>query len=411
MDPDDWNLDQDRPLSPYGLPTKQREFLITGNTGSYSQTRLKREISEKSAKQMDRIQDLLDDLYLLCYGNYLAESEEQVRDEISDLNFPSKSSGAHDISQSREHKDNSVANLSFEIGLLFRMAGLDGQRTHEIVWSFLLGLVGTSSGDFQRESERIGDMLEEINTLYEQRVVREGTNQVTGKTNDISELHKITKSVLRDANINPSIPLTNAVVQYHLRPNESNLALSVRSISEMEAVEWQSNDGPERQVNGIQPRDRDETTIDTIVQRLLSETPLREVEHLRDDLKIDRQQILTREKFGAQADEIFHGLPPNGARAERDNLRVQIDTSVEMLTAVLNRLSAKSEHPSWTSRPVVEESAEKKWSLTKYGQLLHKTMSSGKRDNFWVHYIIADPEELSIQDRELLREVMGDADV
>lgn len=406
----DWKLDRNRPISQYGLSDKQREFIITGNTGSYNRSQLERDISTKSEKQMDRIQDLLDDIYLLCYGDYLSESDEVIRDQLTDLDFPSGSPIEEEISRSDIHSSDPVANLSFELGFLFQMTGLEERRPDEIIWSFLLGLVGSPSGNFQQESERINNLIEQIESLHTRRVVREGTLDIAGEQDDIRELYKITKTVLRDANVSLSVPLVSAIVQYQLYPNDSGLDIDIPSSSEMESLDWQGEGGPEKDADIMNVRDWDEENIHTTVQRLLSETPLRKVEHLKDDLKVDKEQILTREKFGAQADEIFRSLPSDGTRIERDSIRGQIDASLEMLTAVLNRLSAKPDYPLWTSRPVVEEPAEAVWCLTKYGQLLYETMCSEHGNSSWVHYSIADPSMLSTRNSNLLTDVLSDSD-
>jgi len=404
----DWKLDRNRPVSQYGLSNKQREFIITGNTGSYGRTRLERDISTKSAKQMDRIQDLLDDIYLLCHGDYLSESDKMIRDQLTDLDFPSGSSIEQEISRSGLHRGDPVVDLSFELGFLFQMAGLEERHPDEMIWSFLLGLVGSPSGNFQQESERINNLIEQIETLHARRIVREGAKSITGGQDDIRELYKITRAVLRDANVSSSAPLVSAIVQYQLDPNDSNLDIDIPSGSKMESLDWRWEGGPKKDADMMNTSDWDEENIQTTVQRLLSETPLRKVDHLRDDLNVDKEQVLKREKFGAQADEIFHSLPSNGTRIERRAIRRQIDASVEMLTAVLNRLSTKPEYPLWTSRPVVEEPAEAMWCLTQYGQLLYETMFSEHGNPFWVHYLIADPSMLSVQNRDLLTNVLSD---
>ena len=405
----DWKLDRNRPISQYGLSDKQREFIITGNTGSYRRTRLERDISAKSAKQMDRIQDLLDDIYLLCHGDYLSESDEVIRDQLTDLDFPSGSSIEQEISRSDIHRSDPVANLSFELGFLFQMAGLEERRPDELIWSFLLGLVGNPSGNFQQESERINNLIEHVETLHARRVVREGTKDIPGEQDDIRELYNTTKDILRDVNVNPSIPLVSAIVQYQLHPHDSGLDIGLPSVSEMESLDWQWDGGTEKEDEMVKARDWDEENIHTTVRRLLSETPIRKVEHLRDDLNVDKEQILTREKFGAQADEIFRLMPSDGTRIERDTIRGEINASPEMLTAVLNRLSAKSQHPLWTSRPVVEETAEAMWCLTQYGQLLYETMFNNQGNTTWVHYSIADPSMLSTRNRDLLTDVLSDS--
>ncbi|MFB6187634.1 MAG: hypothetical protein ABEI86_12315, partial [Halobacteriaceae archaeon] len=111
---DPWNVDGGYSPPNYVLHGGQRAFIATGDS-PYDDTSSPTESIRKKAEQLPtRIQDVIDDIALLAYGNYLQATKwEDIR------NIEGRAKGVHqpaDFFFTHSERGNPDVQFGFEIG-------------------------------------------------------------------------------------------------------------------------------------------------------------------------------------------------------------------------------------------------------------------------------------------------------
>jgi hypothetical protein len=399
MDTSDWELDQERNPPKPTLTGRERIYLLTGETSGYGEPKLNKWATEKADMLTNRIQDLIDDICLLYLGDYLEDSKGEHVFDVGELQLRTQLVRDQPVVRTGQVATEPALEFAFEIGSLLSMLKVDSVPA-DIVWSFLIGLVGHPESCFEDERGTVERVLRQLENRHQERLFHAGTELALDDADGVPELRETTNEIFQKEGITPVPVLVDAVVQYQINPASAPLDLNTESYP-VDNTEGGPAEQPSVEMNMTK---WDETNVRSLVQTLLAETRLRDVETLCDDLQADVRDINEKMLFGTRVRDIFRHMPQSGSTG---SFPPNTYSSYDMRTGVLHRLTGQEEHPLWTTRPVVEEPEDDLWKLTPYGHLLYRTMFDTGSSTDWVYEILLSENALSAEDESSIRDVLN----
>lgn len=206
-----------------------------------------------------------------------------------------------------------------------------------------------------------------------------------------TEGYRMTAEVVEEEGIEPH-PIVVEEVMYHQTASEDNKKWYKRNakktLSQIEDVV------PLRVVNDLYSRlAADITTIQ-------NETT-QEIDSVRSVIEAFEA---TPTDEGSSAEDSFSV----GSKLTAD-IASSVGVRKAAATPVLNRLSDDEGTELWTTTPVViKKDEEREWKLTAYGTILLYIIQNHQADPSAVFRFAIGPEEISLQDRKLILEVLDE---
>lgn len=426
--------------SDYILSKKQRELLISGDVKSRSE--VNKEALKKRDRLPDRIQHFMDDVALLYTSRSLtkdiwekglvepktesswAKFHRQIRssddgeivlpsgeddDEEKYYNSPFESpsdfwSGFVDVDPTNWKFRNDVfmmndpvlsreVLLGFEIGSMLRMLKPDIEEEipgADLIWGFTLAFIGQPKDDVrdseQNQLERLVDDFDSRQQSRQEEVemVKDFESPDGSQTPD----DDLTKQGIQDAGITPHQVVVEEV-SFHqpTTPNDGDL----------------------------HRRNAKKVTKD-----ISSIVPLREVDELAQMVDVDLDTIERKGASGIKsASSVLKQMWEMETSSHEDltssNVGAEIGESESSVTALLNLLSTKEDYKSLCESPLVKEFDHSKergreWTITPYGMVVARTAFERDGDISWLYRFAIGPEEISLQERKFIIEVLDDFD-
>jgi hypothetical protein len=420
MDGPLWDTNETDPDEQRSLSGIEQQFLLTGDPGTDTISSMEDRVGTKAKKLPDRVQQLIDDISLLYYRGYLEDNEDEIWDRLLLISNRSQVVRESPIARTAYQRSDPELDLGFEVGSIIRFIH-DEQVPAELVWGFIIGLVGESDRDWEREAENLVELFGELEDYYETRLVSAGTE--AHEDDGFQEERNEIREILREQGFAPAPPLVNAVLQEYTRhgiddetfahlenmhmasstdptPTEQQeytrdeivdeTSVEVDSTDLSSSTDPNPDEHPEPPSESSTPEDARRTSLESIVSRLANQTQLRSIDRLAKDLGKDVFKIQNREVWGVDFDSIFCYLGENGETQIQDF--EGINAHRKSKTRVLNLLSYSDS--SVVSYPVTREDSEARWSLTTYGELLYKTRIEHNCSINWIYNLITDSEYL-----------------
>ncbi|MCQ4334236.1 hypothetical protein KM295_12255 [Natronomonas sp. F2-12] len=392
-----WNLDEVSAGEQRVLSEKEREFLMSGDPGSYTSAKMERRAAEKAEKLPDRIQQLVDDVCLLYYRGYVGTSEtREIWEDL--LTITNRSQIVRD-SPIVQTEQSSEIDLGFEIGSLIRMLH-GGDSFPDFTWGTIVGLAGESSENWETEAKNLVELFDNLEERYEWRLFSAGAEAQLddGFTEEREEIREI----LRDYGFAPAPPLVHSILLESTDDGE-------QSLIEHTERSWRAD--PDQTDHPTPPDEHPSTEemrqsgFELVVSRLEEQTHLRDLDRLAKDLREDAIRIQQPGWRKVDIDQAFRVI------AENDETQIQeFDQTEEKgqnnMTTALRRLSYK-DSPT-VNRPVIQENEGDNiyWSLTSYGELLYEVRVVHNCSTNWMYDYIANSGEISDEISQLISELI-----
>ncbi|WP_311170878.1 hypothetical protein [Halobellus ordinarius] len=426
-DPDEMDAGERRSLAPM-----QQQFLLTGDAGEDSPSPMEERIGPKAKKLPDRVQQLIDDISLLYYHGYLEEYEDEIWKGLLSISNRSQVVRESPIARTAYQRSDPELDLGFEVGSIIRFIH-DEQVPAELVWGFIIGLVGESDRDWEREAQNLVELFGELEDYYETRLVSAGTE--AHEDDGFQEERNEIREILREQGFAPAPPLVTAVLQEYTRHgiDDETLAhlenMQMSSSTDPTPIEQQEytrdqivdetsveldytdlssstdpnpTEHPDPPSESPTSEDARRTGFESIVSKLANQTRLRSIDRLAQDLIEDVFHIQSRELWSVDFDSIVCSLGENG-KTHVENFD-EIKATRHSRTHVLRRLSYKDS--SEVNRPVTREDPEAEWSLTPYGELLYKTRIEQNCSTNWIYNLVVNPERLDDDTASIISRVI-----
>lgn len=384
MDDPLWDGSETDPDEQRSLAEMEQQFLLAGNPGTARSSGMEDRIPDKAQKLPDRFQQLVDDISLLYYHGYLEDAEDEIWDDLLSISNRSQVVREPPIVRTASQRSGPELDLGLEIGSILRFIHEEPVPT-ELVWGIIIGLVGESDRNWEREAGNLVELFGELEDYYEARLVSAGRE--AHEDDGFQEERDTIRELLREQGFASAPPLVDAVLQEYttgetaagLGPTEKPLSTDPNPAEYPEPLSVRSS-----------PEDAQRTGLESIVARFADQTQLRSVDRLAKDIMEDLLQIQNREIWGVDLDEIVCFLGENGKTNITDF--DEIDAHRKSRTRALGLLSYNDSNV--VNRPVTLEDPEATWSLTPYGELLYKTRIEHNCSTNWIYNLIADPERL-----------------
>lgn len=394
-----WNLNETSASTQRVLSEGEREFLMTGNTGSYTGAEMERRATAKAAQLPERIQQLLDDVSLLYYRGYLSSNQgHQIWSDL--LEISRRSQLVRDTSITRTHgKWNREIELGMEFASILRMIHNE-PVSPDIVWGVIMGLVGDATGDHSVEAENLVDLFGELNERYDVRLF--GTGAADHYDDDLSETEDLIREILIDRGFAPASPLVHAIKLETVGVADSD------SIYDHEK-EWEAD--PERTEPPARPdelpslQELQQNEIKSIVLRLEGQTQLHSIDRLAKDLREDAVRIQNRKWRGVDPDQAIRFVKDTEPTQIQEFDQTEPQGQNNMTTA-LRRL--KNDDSEWVNQPVLQENEGENmyWTLTPYGDLLYEVRVNHNCSTDWLYNYVVDTDELDEQTYRFIESVI-----
>lgn len=397
-----WNLDETDAGTQRFLSQKEQQFLMTGDSGSYTTAEMERRVSAKAEQLPNRIQQLIDDVSLLQYRGYLGEeADPEIWDDLLAISNRSQSVRDTPIVRTATQQDGAETDLGFEVGSLLRMIHEDSVPT-DLVWGFIIGLVGESDDAWETEAGNLIDLFEGLEQQYEWRLVSAGTkaHEDDGFRKEREEIREL----LHEQGFSPVPPLVDTVLQKYTT-NEADSAIESTEKSWRADPSQTDHPKPPDEMPSVEAMQR--TSLRTIISELDEQTCLRSVDCLAKDLKEDAIRIQRREWRGVNPDQAFRYVGENGEVQIQEFEQTETKGQNNMTTA-LRRMSY--EDSTWVNRPVLRENEGENiyWELTPYGSLLYKVRMEDNCSTNWIYNIITDSERVDSETTSLIFTILED---
>jgi hypothetical protein len=395
MDDSLWDLDELSAGEQRVLSEKEREFLMDGDSGSYTTAEMERRAAAKAAKLPDRIQQLVDDVCLLYHRGYVGTSETREIWENM-LTITNRSQVIRDSPVVRTRHSPEI-DFGFEIGSLIRMLH-NGNAFSDLTWGTIVGLVGESAENWVTEGENLVELFDDLEDQYEWRLFSAGAEAQTD--DGFKTERKEIREILHNYGFAPAPPLVDGVL-LELTGNEE------QSLIEHSEREWRADpdqtDHPTPPENRPSAEEMRQSRLELIVSRLEEQTRLRGLDRLAKDLREDAIRIQQPGWKKINIDQAFRVI------AENDQTQIQEFEQTETkgqnnMTTVLRRLSYKDS--SVVNRPVIQENEGDNmfWSLAPYGKLLYEVRFTHNCSTNWMYNHIVDSRKI---DDEMNRLISG----
>lgn len=392
-----WNLDEVAAGEQRALSEKEREFLMSGDSGTYTTAEMERRVAAKAEKLPDRIQQLIDDVCLLYYRGYVGTNEaREVWEDM--LTITNRSQVVRDSPIVQTERSSEI-DLGFEIGSLIRMLH-SGDLSSDFTWGTIVGLVGESSENWETEAENLVELFDDLEERYEWRLFSAGAEAQLD--DGFTEERKEIREILRDYGFAPAPPLVDAIILEATDEGE-------QSLIEHSETSWRAD--PDQTDHPTPPDEHPSTEemrqsgFELIVSRLEEQTRLRDLDRLAKDLREDAIRIQQPGWRKVDIDQAFRVI------AENSEVQIQEFDQTELkgqrnMTAALRRLSYKDS--STVNRPVTQENEGDNiyWRLTSYGELLYEVRVVHNCSTNWMYDYIVNSGEISKEIRQLISELI-----
>lgn len=392
-----WDLDEVSAGEQRALSEKEREFLMTGDSGTYTTAEMERRAAGKAEKLPNRIQQLVDDVCLLYYRGYIGTSDtREIWEDL--LTITNRSQFVRD-SPIVQTERNPEIDLGFEVGSLIRMLH-NGTIPTDLTWGTIVGLVGESPENYETEAENLVELFDDLEERYEWRLVSAGTE--AHLDDGFKEERKEIREILRDYGFAPAPPLIDAILLEFTNGEEEGL---------LEPTERSWRADPEQTDHPTPPdehpseKEMRQSGIELIISRLDEQTHIRDLDRLAKDLREDAIRIQQRQWRGVNPDQAFQFINENGETQIQEFEQTETKGQNNMTTA-LRRLSYKDSN--WVNRPVaqVNEGENRYWDLTTYGKLLYEVRVVHNCSTNWMYNYIVDSGEIDGEVSRLISKLM-----
>jgi hypothetical protein len=383
MNDDLWKLDEVSAGEQRVLSEKEREFLATGDSGSYTNADMRRRVTKKANKLPDRFQQLIDDVSLLFYQDYLPlESEDAIYEDLLEISNRSTNVRDSPIARTASQQSDSSLDFGFEIGSLIRMVQR-GIMSSEFIWGMIIGLIGEPSDEYERESKNLVELFDGLERHYEWRLVSAGT---LSHQEGLPKEQQIIRQILHEEGLTPAPALIDAILREYTSEDSSDIIDSSEKLWQPDPEQAEHPQPPEEMPS---VEEMQQTSFEMIISRLDEQTNLRSIDRLAKDLREDTIRIQQRDFRGAEADTALHYLFENEPVHIQNFKDTELKGQNNMSTA-LRRLS--NEDSSWVNRPVTNETSGENtyWNLTTYGRLLYKVRVENNGSTNWMYEDIAE---------------------
>ena len=384
MNDDLWKLDEVPAGEKRVLSAKEREFLATGDSGSYTNAEMRRRVTKKVNKLPERFQQLIDDVSLLFYQDYLPpESEEAIYENLLEISNRSTNVRDSAIARTASQQPDDRINFGFEIGSLIRMVD-KGLVSPEFVWGMIIGLIGESSDEYENESRNLVELFDDLEQKYEWRLASAGT--LANQEDSFLEERKIIRQILYEEGLTPAPALIDSIIREYTSGDSTDYT---ESSKESWLADSEQSDHPQPPEEMPSEEEMQRTSFELIISRLDKQTSLRSIDRLAKDLREDTIRTQQRDFRGAEAESALHHLYQNEPVHIQEFEDTELKGQNNMSTA-LGRLS--DEDSSWVNRPVTREIPGENtyWELTTYGRLLHKVRVEHNCSTNWMYQDIAE---------------------
>ena len=376
-----WDLDEVSAGENRVLSEKERTFLMSGDSGTYTTAEMERRAAAKAEKLPGRIQQLVDDVCLLYYRGYVGTREtREIWEEL--LTITNRSQVVRDSPRARTERSPEI-DLGFEMGSLIRMLH-DEPVPADLTWGAIVGLVGESSENWETEAENLVELFDDLEERYEWRLFSAGAE--AHQDDGFKDERKEIREVIRDYGFAPAPPLVDAILLEYIDPGgQDHLERTERS--------WRAD--PEQTEHPTPPdelpsaNEMRQSEFEMIVSDLEESTPLRGLDRLAKDLREDAIRIQQRQWRGVNPDQAFQFIKENGETQIQEFEQTDTKGQNNMTTA-LRRLSY--DDSNWVNRPVlqVNEGENRYWDLTAYGHLLYEVRVVHNCSTNWMYDYVVD---------------------
>lgn len=384
MDDPLWDTSEADPDEQRSLAGMEQQFLLKGDPGTAPPSDMEDRIPDKAQKLPDRFQQLVDDISLLYYHGYLDDSDAELWEGLLSITNRSQVVRASPVARTAQQRSGPELDFGFEIGSILRFIH-DEPVPAELVWGIIIGLVGESDRDWEREAGNLVELFGELEGYYESRMVSAGRG--AQEDDGFREERNQIRDILREQGFDPAPPLVDAVLQEYTR---EGTAAQLESTEKPSSADPDPAEHPEPPSVSLSSEDVHRTSLESIVSRLANQTQLRSIDRLSKDLREDVFQIQNREIWGVDLDSIVCFIGKNGKKHVKK--LDQIKSNRKSRTHALNVLSYKDS--TVVNRPVTREDPEAEWALTPYGELLYNTRIEYNYSTNWIYNLIAEPERL-----------------
>lgn len=377
------------------LSEKEREFLMSGDSGTYTTAEMERRAAEKAEKLPNRIQQLIDDVCLLYYRGYVGTGETHaIWDDL--LRLTNRSQIVRDAPIVKSERSPEL-NLGFEIGSLIRMLQ-QNPASSDFTWGAIIGLIGESPENYEAEAENLVALFDDLEEKYEWRLFSAGAD--ADQDDGFNEEREEIREILRDYGFAPAPPLVDAILLEFTNDGDYDL---------LEPMERSWRADPEQTDHPTPPDDLPseaemrQTGLEMIVSRLEEQTRIRDLDRLAKDLREDAIRIQQRQWRGVDPDQAFQFIKQNGETQIQEFKQTETKGQNNM-TTTLRRLSY--EDSDWVNQPVVRvnEGENRYWQLTVYGELLYEVRVVHNCSTNWMYSFIVNREDLNRRSSELISE-------
>lgn len=282
--------------------------------------------------------------------------------------------------------------FGYELGSLLQMLRPTNEVDSigmDLIWGFILAFIGQSRREIEKERELLDQIITEMNDRHESR---EKEADLILDLQEImeqrTEEYRMTAEAIEEMGIEPH-PIVVEEVLYHQTEfgDDENLhkGNAQKTLSKIEDVV------PLRVIDNLYSR----LTVD--IPTIQNKTT-QEIESL--DRVIEAFEVAQSDEDSSANNRLSVGSKTIGDVISNVNVRMAA------MTHVLNRLSDGEGGELWTTTPIVVQKENGNWQLTAYGTLLLHIMKNHQGDPSAVYRFAIGPEEISLQDRKLILEVL-----
>lgn len=393
-----WNLNEVSAGEQRVLSEKEREFLMSSDSGTYTTAEMERRAAAKAEKLPDRVQQLVDDVCMLYYRGYVGTSDtREIWEDL--LTITNRSQFVRDSPIVRTRRSPEI-DFGFEIGSLIRMLH-DEPSFSDFTWGAIIGLIGESSENWETEAKNLVELFDDLEERYEWRLFSAGAEAQLD--DGFKEERKEIRETLRDYGFAPAPPLVNAILLEFTDDGERSLL----EFTERESWRTDPNqtDHPTPPDTHSPTEDMHQLEFELIISRLEDQTRLRDVDRLAKDLREDAIRIQQPGWKKVDIDQAFRVIAENGETQIQEFDQTE-QKGQRNMTAALRRLSYKDS--TTVNRPVVQENEGDNiyWSLTSYGELLYEVRVVHNCSTNWMYDYIVSSEEMDDEMSQLVSELI-----
>lgn len=384
-----WTFD-DAVTRGYRLSEAEREYILSGETATYTAARLEERIQSKVDLIPDRLNALFLDIALLSSGGYLNGSETEATWEKL-VNLPDhidiglqRELRREQLDIDRESDTASTGSSSDAFGLGYQLGGLihllQAMTDQEHAWLDILSgafheylLSGSSTDDLVNRYEKVADLLQRRTELAPL------VSDLPKKSNMGTVRHTRMKGrILYEATVWSLSPVQVPEADDSLP--SVNVEIAPGQLPKFERA------------NG-------------------SNESLTKVNALASKLDADIESGIDVTYRGMDVEDVLTAVweadwPLSSARIAEI---IGQSVATNLVTSIMKKLSADSEGERWTSEQVVEGSNDG-WKLTKYGQILFRYYKIEEIPSDWLLGIIHGESQGLSADSDQSQTKQGTAD-